>query len=105
MIKAHNVKESEDGRGGNSNTMLPNEKKNEHDEDDISDTDRTEEPAQEAKVQAVGALPWNERPGNPPPGATPCLSAQVPLSLSDATTVVPVNLRKQKNDEDLEGAS
>ena len=68
-------------------------KRDEHDKDDISDTERTEEAAQETKVQAVGALPWNRRPGNPLPGAPDCLTAQVPRSLSDATTIVPVNLR------------
>ncbi len=67
--------------------------RDEHDEDDLSDTERTEEGAQETKVQAVGALPWNERPGSPLHGAAPCVSAQVPWSLSDATTLVPVNLR------------
>ena len=35
-------------------------KRNEHDdEDDVSDTERTEEGAQETKVQALCALPWN----------------------------------------------
>ncbi len=66
-------------------------KRNEHDdEDDVSDTERTEEGAQETKVQALCALPWNGgRHGNPLPGAPDCLSAQVPRSLSDATTIVP----------------
>ena len=62
-------------------------KREEYDKD-VSDSERAEE--EETKVQAVCALPWNGgRPGNPLPGATPCLSAQVPRSLSDATTIVP----------------
>ena len=70
-------------------------KRDEHDEDDISDSERAEEGAKEKKVQAVGAQPWSGgRPGSPLHGAAPCVSAQVPRSLSEATTVVPVNLRK-----------
>ena len=48
-------------------------------------------------MQAVCAQPWNgRRPGSPLPGAAPCVSAQVPRSLSDATTIVPANLRNSK---------
>ena len=65
-------------------------KREEYDEDDVSDSER--EGAKEKKVQAVGALHWNERPGTLP-GAPPCVSTQVPRSLSETTTV-PVNLRK-----------
>ena len=36
-------------------------KREEYDEDDVSDSER--EGAKEKKVQAVGALHWNERPG------------------------------------------
>ena len=66
-------------------------KREEYDED-VSDSERAEE--EEIKVQAVCVQPWNRRPGNPLPGAPDCLTAQVPRSLSDATTTVPVNLRK-----------
>ena len=63
-------------------------KREEYDED-VSDSERAEEGAQETKVQAVCALPWNGgRPGSSA-GAAPCLSTQVPRSLSDATTIVP----------------
>ena len=65
-------------------------KREEYDED-VSDSERAEE--EETKVQAVCAQPWNRRPGSPLPGATPCVSAQVPRSLSETTTI-PVNLRK-----------
>ena len=65
-------------------------KKEEHDEDDLSDSERAEEAAQETKVQALGALP---RPGSLLPCATPCLTAQEPRSLSDATTIVPSQRR------------
>ena len=66
--------------------------KREECDEDVSDSERAEE--EEMKVQAVCALPWNRRPGSPPPGEAPCLTAQVPRSLSDATTIVPVNLCK-----------
>ena len=70
-------------------------KREEYDEDDVSDSERAEEGAKEKKVQAVGAQPWSGgRPGSSPPGAAPCIGAQVPRSISDATTIVPVNLRK-----------
>ena len=70
-------------------------KREEYDEHAASDSER--DGAKEKKVQAVGALHWNERPGTLP-GAAPCISAQVsaqvPRSISDATTIVPVNLHK-----------
>ena len=67
-------------------------KRDEHDEDDVSDTERTEEDTTEKMV--VGALPWNMRSGShlhdaPPGGSAP----QVPRSLSEATTVVPTQRR------------
>ena len=65
-------------------------KRGEYDED-VSDSERAEE--EEAKVQAVCGQPWNRRPGGPLPCAAPCVSAQVPRSLSETTTI-PVNLRK-----------
>ena len=65
-------------------------KRDEYDED-VSDSERAQE--EETKVQAVRAQPWYRRPGSPRPGATPCVSAQVPRSLSKTTTI-PVNLRK-----------
>ena len=55
------------------------------DEDDVSDTERAEE--EETKVQAVCAQPWNMRFGSPHSGATPCVRAQVPRSLSETTTI------------------
>ena len=65
-------------------------KRDEHDEDDISDYERAEEGAQEKTVQDVGAQPWSGgRHGSPPPGTAPCLFAAVPRSLSEATTIVP----------------
>ena len=69
-------------------------KRDEHDEDDISDSERAETVAKETTVQVVEAGPLRGRPGSAPPGAAPCLTAQVPRSLSDTTTIVPVNLRK-----------
>ena len=71
-------------------------KREEYDEDDVSDSER--EGAQEKTLHAVCAKPWNGgRTGSPPPGAAPCISAQVPAqvpsSISDATTIVPLNLR------------
>ena len=58
------------------------------DEDDVSDTERTEEETKEKTV--VGALPWNMRSGSPLHGAPPCgTGPQVPRSLSEATTIVP----------------
>ena len=67
-------------------------KRDEHDEDDVSDTERTEEDTTEKMV--VGALPWNMRSGSHLHGAPPCGSApQVPRSLSEATTVVPTQRR------------
>ena len=65
-------------------------KRDEHDEDDISDSERAEEGAKEKTVQDVGAQPWSGgRPGSPPPGMAPCPFAAVPRSLSEATTIVP----------------
>ena len=65
-------------------------KRDEHDEDDISDSERAEEGAKEKTVQDVGAQPWSGgRPGSPPPGTAPCPFAAVPRSLSEATTIVP----------------
>ena len=70
-------------------------KRDEHDEDDISDSERAEEGANEKTVQAVGAQPWSGgRPGSPVHCAAPCVSAKVPRSLSEATTIVPVNICK-----------
>ena len=70
-------------------------KRGEQDEYDISDSERAEDGAKEKKVQAFGAQPWSGgRLGSPLHGAAPCVSAQVPRSLSEGTTVVPVNLRK-----------
>ncbi len=67
-------------------------KRDEHDEDDVSDTERTEEDTTEKMV--VGALPWNMRSGSHLHGAPPCGSApQVPRSLSEATTFVPTQRR------------
>ena len=69
-------------------------KRDEHDEDDISDSERAEEGAKEKTVQVVGAQPWSGgRPGSPSHGTPPCVSAQVSRSLSEAPTLVPVNLR------------
>ena len=63
-------------------------KREEYDEGDVSDTERTEEDTTEKML--VGALPWNMRSGSHLPDAPPCGSApQVPRSLSEATTVVP----------------
>ena len=64
-------------------------KREEHDEDDLSDSERAEE--EKTKVQAVCALPWNGgRPGNPLPGAPPCGTApKVPRSLSEAPAIIP----------------
>ena len=65
-------------------------KRDEHDEDDISDSERAEDGAREKKVQAVGAQPCSSgRPGSPPPGTAPCPFAAMPRSLSEATTIVP----------------
>ncbi len=62
------------------------------DEDDVSDTERTEEDTTEKMV--VGALPCNMRSGSHLHGAPPCDSThQVPRSLSEATTVVPTHRR------------
>ena len=65
-------------------------KREEYDED-VSDSERAEE--EETKVQTVCAQTWNMRFGSPHSGATPCVSAQVPRSLSETTTI-PVNLCK-----------
>ena len=66
--------------------MLSNER-DEQDDDDISDSEGAEEGAKEKKVQAFGAQPWSGgRPGSPIHGAAPSVSAQVPRSLSEATT-------------------
>ena len=65
-------------------------KREERDEDDLSDSERAEEGAQETKVQAICAQPWNGgRRGSPPPGTDPCPFAAVPRSLSEAITIVP----------------
>ena len=62
------------------------------DEDDVSDTERTEDGTTENMV--VGALPWTLRSGSHLHGAPPGGSApQVPRSLSEATTVVPTQRR------------
>ncbi len=67
--------------------------RDEHDEDDISDSERAEEGAsfvKEKTVQAVGAQPWNGgRPGSAAPGTAPRPFAAMPRSLSEATNIVP----------------
>ncbi len=65
--------------------------KREEYEEDVSDSERAEE--EETKVQAVCAEPWSMRFGSSHSGATPCVRAQVPRSLSETTTI-PVNLCK-----------
>ena len=71
-------------------------KRDEHDEDDIADSERAESQREgasfvkEKTVQAVGAQPWNGgRPGSAAPGTAPRPFAAMPRSLSEATTIVP----------------
>ena len=69
-------------------------KRDEYDEDDVSDSERAEEGAEETTVQALGAQPWSSsgRTGSPHPsvgGTARCTFATVPRCLSNATTIIP----------------